>query len=484
MVTPSATTIRQRGISGVKWNMASQAGQQGAQLLTMAILTRLLAPADFGLVGMATIVIGFLNIFKDLGTSSAIIQQRDVSHEQLSSVFWANTTFGALAMVILTTAAPLLASYYHQPHVTSLLRVLALTFVVSGLGIVQQAIFERRLMFRTLARVEIAGVACGALVGIGSAIAGSGVWALVAQSLTTVTIVSVLLWYYSDWRPSPTFRAKDIGDISRYSLNLTGYSAFNYLFRNADNLLIGRYLGPTPLGLYMLAYRIMLYPLQSISGVISRVMFPIYSQFQNDDSRFRSAYLRSAGMIALVTFPMMTGVWVLAKPFTLAIFGPRWLPAVPLIMILAPVGMIQSIATTTGAIFQAKGRTDILFRWGLVTGLLCIAAFCIGLRWGVLGVATAYAIYSSGLVIPCFAIPFRLIGLRLHSLGAVLARPLGASALMAAAVFAVGHFLATWTPLPVLLMLVCTGVITYTTASWFINRNQLVGLISLVRGRS
>lgn len=468
----------------MKWNFASQAGQQATQLLTTVILARLLAPAEFGLVAMATVVIGFVNLFKDLGTSAAIIQNREIADDLLSSVFWINVAFGALGTAVLAAAAPLVAMYYHEPRVTALLRVLALNFVVSGLSILQQALFERRLQFNILARVEVAGVFFGAVAGIGSAIAGFGVWALVAQSLTTVSVISILLWYFSAWRPRLLFRWQEIRGISGYSLNIVGFNTFNYFSRNADYLLIGRFLGATSLGIYMLAYRMMLYPLQSITTVIGRVMFPAYSQLQDDDSRFRSAYLRTAAMIALVTFPMMVGIWIVAEPFVLSIFGPKWAQAIPLIRILAIVGMAQSIGATVGAIYQAKGRTDAMFRWGVFAGLLCVVGFGVGLRWGVLGVAVAYAIVTLGLTIPSFAIPFRFIGMRLVPFAAALARPLGASLLMAVIVLAMRSVLTGWPPLAALLVLVVTGATAYVAATWIVNRGQLRQVLALLGRQS
>lgn len=477
-------TIRQKAISGVKWNFASQAGQQATQLATTVILARLLAPAEFGLVAMATVVIGFVGIFKDLGTSAAIIQNRETTEDLLSSVFWINVAFGALGTAVLAAAAPLVALYYHEPRVTALLRVLALNFIVSGLSILQQALFERKLQFNILARVEVAGVICAAVVGIGSAIAGLGVWALVAQSLTSVSVISILLWYYSKWRPRLLFRWQEIRGISRYSLNIVGFSTFNYFARNADYLLIGRFLGAAPLGIYMLAYRIMLYPLQSITTVISRVMFPAYSKLQDDNARFCSAYLRTAATIAFVTFPMMIGLWVVAEPFVLSIFGLKWAQAIPLIKILAVVGMVQSIGATAGAIYQAKGRTDIMFRWGVGSGLLCVVGFGVGLRWGVLGVAASYAIVTLLLTIPSFAIPFRFIGLRLVPFAAALARPLVASLLMAVVVLAVHSVLMGWPSLAALLVLVAAGAIAYVAATWIVNRGQLRQVLALIGRQS
>jgi O-antigen/teichoic acid export membrane protein len=457
----------------VKWNFGSQALQQAAQLVVIAVLARLLSPADFGLVGMATVVIGFLNLFKDLGTSAAVIQDTQITDELLSTVFWANGALGVLGTAALALAAPWVALYYHEPRVTAVLRTLALGFVVSALTILQQALFERKLAFRVLATVEVAAVMCGALVGIGSALAGAGVWSLVAQSLTTVVVVSVILWNVSDWRPGFVFHWSEIRRITSYSLHLSGFNVLNYFCRNADYLLIGRFLGATSLGIYTLAYRIMLYPLQTITTVIGRVMFPVYSRMQDDDARFRSAYLRSIGLIALVTFPMMIGLWAVAGPFVQATFGAKWAPAILLIKILAPVGMAQSIGATVGAIYQAKGRTDVLFRWGLVSGLIVVAAFGVGLRWGIVGVATAYAIAAVVLVTPCFAIPFRFVGLQLKDLVPILYRPLASALIMLGAVLSIRMVFVGHSDLMTLQVLVATGAIAYLIASEFLNRMQL-----------
>ena len=470
--------------SGVVWNFVSQAGQQCTQMLTMIVLARLLMPSDFGLVGMATVVIGFANLFKDLGTSSAVIQSRAVTDDLLSTVFWANVAIGVLGTLVLACTAPLAAMCFREPRTTAILSVLALNFVLSGCSNLQKTLFERDLLFRVTARIEVAGVLCGAVVGVSLAVAGAGVWALVAQSLTTTGVVSALLWAFSDWRPRLVFRWSEINRIGNYSLNLTGFNIFNYFARNADYLLIGRFLGATPLGVYTLAYRIMLYPLQTISTVISRVMFPVYSHLQDDDARFRSAYLRTAGMIALVTFPMMVGLWIIAKPLVFTIFGTKWAMVLPLIRIFAPVGLVQSIWVTVGCIYQAKGRTAAFFRWGVGSSLLLVASFLVGLRWGILGVATAYAIATLVLVLPNFVIPFRFIGLRLSDFLVALMRPLAASFLMAVALLAIRQAVANWPPLTELQVLLATGVIGYVAATWGVNRAQLRQVLALVGRQS
>lgn len=476
--------LQRSAVSGFKWSSFSQFGQQGLQVITIVILARLLKPSDFGLVSMAAIVIGFGSLFKDLGTSAAVIQRKTLSEELLSSIFWVNAAFGLLVTGTIYLLSPLIADFFRESRVEPLLQILSTTFFISGLSILQQAILERELAFAKLAKVEITAALVGSVVGISSALLGYGAWSLVFQSLAFSAMTTFLLWTASSWRPKFFFRWKEIKEVSSYSLNLTGFNMFNYLVRNMDYLLIGRFLGARNLGYYTLAYQIMLYPLQSISTVIGRVMFPVYATIQDDTARFRNAYLKVGGAIALVTFPMMFGLWALVEPFVLAVFGPQWTPVILLLAILAPAGMIQSVGTTVGAIYQAKGRTDWMFRWGVATGIVTISAFLIGLDWGIVGVAAAYTIASLLLAYPNFAIPFRLIDLSMDDLYDALRRPFTASLIMLAGVLAIKLVLPpemsrAW----VLCLLVPAGSIIYLSANWLMNRDQVLELIGVVGGK-
>lgn len=477
--TPSS--LKDKSVSGVKWSTISQISRQGTQLLTTVVLARLLAPSDFGLLGMATVVIGFIAIFKDLGTSAAIIQKRDLSDELLSSIFWVNAGFGTLSMAVVFFGARLGGLFYNNPEVVPILQALSVSFFISGLSILQQALLERSLAFNTLGKIEIISVVCGAIIGIGLALSGTGVWSLVFQLLTTVSATTVLLWLNSKWRPKPVFNWIEVKAVSSYSLNLTGFSIFNYFSRNADYLLIGRYLGAQDLGYYTLAYRILLFPLQNISLVIERVMFPVYSNIQKDNKRFINIYLKVAAAIALISFPLMTGVFTLSKPFISALFGIKWEPVILLIMILAPVGLIQSIGTTVGTIYKAKGRTDWLFRWGVGSGIFTIIAFIIGLRWGIVGVAAAYAAVSLGLSYLSLAIPFRLIDLKVTSLLKVLGYPTINSLIMAVVILSFNILFPDIKPVSAQLGLsVLIGIIVYYAASRINSKEQLKELWRLI----
>jgi O-antigen/teichoic acid export membrane protein len=476
-------SLKQSAVSGVRWSLVAQIVRQIMQFLTTAVLARLLSPGDFGLVGMATVTTGFISIFNDLGTSAAIIQRKQISDSLVSTIFWVNVIIGLLASLILLVCSPLVAIFYREPRVTEVLRVLALTFIISGFSIAHKAILEKKIAFRILAKIEIISVILGSITGISSAFLGLGVWSLVVQTLVFVSSTSILLWLTSQWKPQFVFCVNDLREVSSYSLNLTGFSVFNYFVRNADYILIGRFLGPQDLGYYTLAYRLMLYPLQNVSSVIGRVMFPVLSQFQDDNVKFRSVYLKAIATISLIVFPLMTGLCVLAEPFILVVFGQQWRPVIILLIILSPLGMIQSLATTVGNIYNAKGRTDWLFIWGIVTGFLAIIAFIIGLHWGIIGVASAYAIYYIFLVsYPCFAIPFRLIELPMSEFGLLILRPLVASLLMSIAILGIKILLpTTLVSVWILAILVLVGIISYLFASWWINRQQLLELLKFIK---
>lgn len=457
-------SLVQKTISGTKWSAISQFGRQGLGFVVTAILARFVSPDAYGLLGMALVVTGFIAIFKDLGTSSALIQRKELSDDLISSIFWVNVLFGLLSTGVVAVIAPWVAIFYREPQVVPILRVLSFSFVVSGLSIAQQALLTRQMAFDKLAHIELASSAVGAVVGIGMAACGMGVWSLVGQALCGSIVITILLWIASPWRLQRRLDWTEVRSVASYSLNLSGFNVFNYFVRNADNLIIGRYLGATALGYYSLAYRLMLYPLQNISGVLGRVLFPTFVQMQDNNARFRRAYLRVCASISVIIFPFMLGLLAVAEPFIAVVFGPRWMPVATLLMILAPVGMAQSIGTTVGHIYKAKGRTDWMFHWSIFSGIITVLFFILGLRWGVVGVAAAYAIRNFLLIYPNYAIPFKLIELPVRDLVVALWLTLRISLVMAAGV-ATLRVVLTWMdvtqPWLVLGITVPVGVLIY-----------------------
>jgi O-antigen/teichoic acid export membrane protein len=477
----ATVSLRESASSGVKWSLISNVARQGLQVISTTVLARLLTPTDFGLVGMAAIAVGFVGLFRDLGTAAAVVQSPNLSEDLLSSVFWTNVVVGAVATTGLILISPAIGTVFQDPRIIPLLRVLSFSFLVSSFSTVHQALLQRQMDFQSITKAELTGVVFGAPIGIGLAFTGMGSWSLVFQSLIATSISSFMLWRLCSWSPTGSFRISDIKTVSHYSLNLTGSNIFDYLARNADNFLIGKYCGPRDLGFYSLAYRIMCYPIQVLSAVVGRVMFPVYSRLQDTDSRFQRAYLNVTSAIAFLSFPLALGILATRELFVFTLFGSQWTAVPTLLLILVPVGLIQSVETTVGTIYQAKGKTDRMLRWSIVASVLVIVSFLVGLRWGIYGVASAYAIMSFILAIPSFIIPFRLINLSLAHFVAALWRPFSCSLVMFGFLLLIKTYLILRVPeIALLAIMVGSGVIVYFISSWFINREQTYRLADLM----
>jgi len=405
--------LKSKTISGVKWSAIAKFSQQFLSFLTIAIMAHLLSPTAFGLIGMILVVTNFVEIFKDLGTSTAIIQKKEISQEFISSIFWTNFLLGLFFTLIIILIAPFTATFFHEPEISLIMKIISISFIFSGLSVVPQALLVREMLFKRLAYIENVSLFLGAIVGVGMALMNGGVWSLVAQSLVRVFSMWIMLWVVSPIIPQINFSLNSLKSIASYSLNLSGFNLLNYFIRNADNMLIGRYLGSTPLGFYSLAYKWMLLPVYYISGVLGQVFLPTFSKLQDENSKFCDVYLRLCSSIGIVTFPLLLGMVVLAKPFIFVTLGHQWTSIIPLLIILSPIGILQSLGTTAGYIYLAKGRTDLMFLWGCIAGFLYLLSFVIGLKWGIIGVSLAYAISNGILFYPSLLIPFRLIELKI-----------------------------------------------------------------------
>ncbi|VXC20760.1 MOP flippase family protein [Massilia sp. 9I] len=472
-------------VSGIKWTSASTMGRRVLGLAANIVFARLLAPADFGLVAMAGVMLGFVDIFKDLGTGAALVREKEARPTLLSSVFWLNCGFGLAMTLLMLALSPLVAAFYQEARVQPVVAVMALSFFLSSLSIVHTSVLTREMAFERLAKVELAASVLSYAIGIGAALLGHGVWSLVYQVIANAALGTLFTWMASRWRPQLVFAWDEIRGITGYSLNLAGYNIFYYFAQNLDNLLIGRFLGSEALGLYDLAYKLMTFPMQAISAVFGRVMLPYYARAQDDLPRFRQAFLRVAGTIAFVTFPMMIGLLAVREHFVFAVFGEAWAQVVPLLAMFAPLAAIRSVLTTTGSIYVATGHTGLQLRWGIASNLIVFAGLAAGLKWGINGVAAGFTLTSLLLLYPNLAIPFRLIGLRVPALLRELAPTIAATALMFALVAGLDLLLAGIGLAArighgaLLAVLALLGAAAYLAATWLLNRAMLRELLAM-----
>jgi len=379
-------------LNNIKWAAFSQLARIGSQIASVTLLARLLSLSDYGLLAIAAIFTNFAMLFRDFGTGSALIQRETLTDGLKASVFWLNMALGGLICLTLIVASFAVARFYESPTLVPVLCLMALSFPVACSSIVHQSLLERDSLFKRIAAVESVAVVLALLAAVAAALAGWGVYALVAQTLVAALVQSVMLWAMSDWRPALRPRLDGLREITRYSGNVSAFQFVNYFARNADSFIIGKLLGSAVLGLYSVAYRLMLFPVQNMSHVVARAVFPLMTQAhqQGGSGALADVYLRSLSVITFGTAPVMAALWFFRDPTVAVVFGHKWEGAEALLAWLAPTGFIQSVLSTSGSAFLATGHAELMFRYGLIGSVLQVAAFIGGVQFGVVGLTQAY----------------------------------------------------------------------------------------------
>jgi len=438
--------LRRAAAGGVLWTASSHAARQAVQLGVTVILARALVPADFGLIGMASVALAFVTPLNEMGMGAALVQRKDLEAAHAGTVFWFQMAMALGAALLLSAGAPLIAAFFSRDDVTPLLRVLCWTLPLGAMAAAPQALLLRSLRFGHVAFVETFSLTASGALAVVLALAGWGVWSLVAQSLAAAVVTAALMLSLSRFNPFARAARPALArlkDLAAFSAPLTGYQILNFFSRNLDDVLIGRFLGAQALGYYGMAYRIMMFPLQKVSGIVGRVSFPAFSSMGDDVARIRGVYLKSVQYISLITFPLMAAVMVAAPELTRLAFGPQWGPVAPLVSVLALAGMAGSVGTTVGSLFLARGRSALMLAWEVIASSIYIVAIVIGLQWGLMGVTVSYTIASLCLWPVSHAVANRLIELPMRRFMGALAPAAAVAAVLAAVLAGLRVF---WAP--------------------------------------
>jgi O-antigen/teichoic acid export membrane protein len=386
---------------GLRWKLYSQGYSQIARIAVAILLARALAPHDYGLIGMAAVFVTLVLIFSDLAFGTALIQRPEISEEDKSTIFWLTNAFGALLTAGAYLAAPTLAGFYGEPRVANIFRVISVIFVITALGATHEALLTRAMDFRGLELRQIGAVTAGAITAVLGVAAGWGLWAVVTQQVAIAVASTVLMWTCTGWRPRFCFSLSSLREMAGFSANVFGTRLLFYADRNVDNLLIGRFLGASALGLYAVAYNLMLVPLERIAGPLQQVFYPAAARLQGQPERMARAWIRATRLIGAITTPAMLGVMVTAPDLVRVVLGSKWEGAVPVVQVLAWVGLHQSLARLNSSVLQAANRTELMLRYAIVTVIADVVAFGLGAHWGILGIAIAYAITTT-LIAPLY----------------------------------------------------------------------------------
>ena len=394
-------SMRGRVLGGLGWTGASEVVMQVVRMATAVLLARLLAPDDYGLAAIALVFSSLVLVFSDLALGAAVVQRKHLSEDDRCSAFWMSVGAGVVFMLAGVALSQPIAAFYGEPQVAALCAVMSATFLITSLATTHESLLLREMAFAKLERRMMVATAAGAVAGVVVGVHTRDAWAIVAQQLVQATTSAILLWAFSPWRPRFRVSLASLRSLGSFSAYLVGHRLLYYLHRNADNILIGRYVGAAALGAYALAYNIMMVPLARIAGPIQKVLGPALSRMQDEPERIAVAWVRVVRLLALVSAPALMGMVVVAPDFVAVLLGDAWAPAVPLVQVLAWVGLLQALQSVNTDILQARGKTSTIFRFTILFTGAHMVAFVIGLRWGVVGVAVAYAV-SSTLVEPIY----------------------------------------------------------------------------------
>src|SRR5262249_49727547 len=280
----------------------------GSRIAVGLVLAHLLTPRQFGLAAMALTFSGIALIFTDLSLGAALVQRRNVTENDRSTVFWTTVATGGLCTVIGIALAGPIASFFNEPHVYALVVAESFSFIIVALSATQAALLTREMAFRGLELRDAGGTIVGAAVAIALAFAGFGPWAIIVQSLAASCVSTTLIWLFSSWRPRFTFSLGSLRECGGVGVKLFGSRVMGVVNTNADNMLVGRFLGSAPLGLYSLAYNLMFNPIARIITPIQGVLIPAFSRLQDDPERLGQAWLRGSRLLAVASFPAFAGM--------------------------------------------------------------------------------------------------------------------------------------------------------------------------------
>jgi O-antigen/teichoic acid export membrane protein len=386
--------LRARVIQGFGWVLTAEILMRVTGFGTTIVLAHLLTPREIGLAAEALVFSKFVFLVADMGLLAALVQRQHLSDDDRNTAFWTSTALGVvLALVLFGLAAPI-SDLYGEERVEPLVAVLSLSVLITALGFTPGALLTRDLRFRSLELRTIANTFLGSATAIVVAGLGFGPWAIIAQTLVVSVFSTLLLWLALDWRPRFSYSLESLRRFAGFSGYVFGSSMLYFAHTNADNFLIGRYLGAAKLGAYSLAYNAALMPLRTLASSLQNVLFPAMSRIA-DPRAVGTLWLRANRVLFAFSLPAFLGLVVVAPDFITVVFGSRWMDAVPVLRILAYVGILRSLASWRGTVLLALDRASLLFRLTAVSATLAVISFVVGLQWGIIGVAAAYAVAST-----------------------------------------------------------------------------------------
>ena len=415
--------LKGRSLRGGAVTLTAQVLNFLLQTLGFLLLARFLTPADFGLIGMVTIVVQFMLLIKDLGLAKAVIQREHITHRQVSALFWINLFISTTLTLLVIMVAPMIAWFYDEPRLTWIVLALSVSVILGGLPAQHQALLRRQMRFTSLAMLEITALILGLGTALVFAVQGAGYWSLVLWRLVPVFTIAIGIWFICGWRPGWYLWGSGVGSMLTFGGNIAGYRGFAFVSRNLDNILIGRVWGAQELGLYALAYRLLLLPIQQINAPLISVALPALSRLQADPQQYRRYYNKAVLVITTLGMPLVGLTCVIAGRTILVLLGEQWLESVYLFWCLAPAAWVGTFNMAMLWAFASLDRTDRQLKWGIVSSTVTAIIFFIGVHWGALGIAIGYGLSQPLIIGAGFIYCYQGTSLKIMDLARTISRP-------------------------------------------------------------
>ena len=383
--------LARRSITGGVSLVVSEICCNAFRLLGTVIMARLLTPEHFGLISMVTALTAFAEMFKDLGLGMATVQQKEITHEQISTLFWINVGVGGVITLLLIGASPVIARFYNDPRLVWITIAISSTFLFGGLTVQHQALLRRHMHFSQLAVIQVFSTGLSTIIGIVLAWKGFEYWALVWKEVSRAIIQAGGTWVLSRWSPGLPVRGAGVRRMFQMGSHVTGFNVLAFASRNLDQVLLGKFWGAGPVGLYKQAAQLLLLPGSLFSYPVTYVMTPALSSLQSDPERYRSYYKNGVSFLAFGYMPLIAYLAVYSDSLITLVLSDKWIASSMVLKILAFGAIIEPIAGTCGIVMITCGRTKEYLRIGAVQAIALSVAVLIGTHWGLIGVAAAVA---------------------------------------------------------------------------------------------
>jgi O-antigen/teichoic acid export membrane protein len=374
---------KQKTVNGLIWSFTDNISSQGIQFIVGIVLARILSPHEFGLIGMLTIFIAISQSFIDSGFSQALIRRNNCSAQDYSTVFIFNMVVSLVCCFLLILIAPYISSFFNEPQLNSLLKILSLGLILNALSLIQRTILTKELNFKLQTKISVIASLLSGIVAIIMAYFGYGVWSLVALTLCRYGLTTILFFLWLKWKPVLKFSSKSFKDLFAFGSKLLISGLIDTIYRNIYYVIIGKYFSTNDLGYYTRADQFQSMSSTNIQGVISRVSYPVLASMQDNLVNLKIAYKKLIKYTMFITFILLIGMAAVAKPLVIVLIGEKWLPSVTYLQMLCFIGMLYPLQALNLNMLNVQGRSDLFLRLEVIKKMLAIPAIIIGIFFGI-----------------------------------------------------------------------------------------------------